>query len=90
MPAPQPRLTEYNKIDRFSLKGETGMGLKVLGGVIVGIVLGAAVAEVLQKKNPELIAKIEQKVRNSLKAVKDAFKEGYVEATGVPAEAKAE
>lgn len=58
------------------------MSLKVFGGVLVGIVIGAAAAEFVSKKNPELVKNVTEKVKNSLKAVGDAFKQGYSESVG--------
>lgn len=56
---------------------------KILGAVVVGIVIGAAVDELLKSKNPDFLKGIDAKVRQGVRAIKDAFSEGYTEATVV-------
>ncbi len=46
---------------------------KVVGGVVVGIFVGAAVFEIVQRSYPNLVRKIEDKARGAV----DAFREGY-------------
>ncbi|MBF0275351.1 MAG: hypothetical protein HQK84_08995 [Nitrospinae bacterium] len=42
-------------------------------GIVTGVVIGAIAMEVLNKTNPELVEKIEGKVKEAANAVKDAF-----------------
>ena len=46
---------------------------KVVGGVVAGIFVGAAVYEIMQRKWPHLIRNIEDKARSAV----DAFQDGY-------------
>ncbi len=46
---------------------------KVVGGVVVGIFVGAAVFEIMQRGYPNLVRKIEDKARSAV----DAFRDGY-------------
>jgi uncharacterized membrane-anchored protein YhcB (DUF1043 family) len=46
---------------------------KVVGGVVVGIFVGAAVFELMQRSYPGLVRKIEERARSAV----DAFRDGY-------------
>ncbi len=46
---------------------------KLVGGVVAGIFVGAAICEIMQRGWPNLIHKVEDKARNAV----DAFREGY-------------
>ncbi len=46
---------------------------KVVGGVVVGIFVGAAVFEIMKRSYPNLVRDIEDKARNAV----DAFRDGY-------------
>ena len=66
---------------------------KFLGSVLLGVVLGAATVEILRKQKPELLEKVDKKVKagiDSLKAgvksIKTSFAEGYEQAVGAKAE----
>ncbi|HUT23549.1 MAG TPA: hypothetical protein VM492_04325 [Sumerlaeia bacterium] len=62
---------------------------KLVGAVLVGVVIGAAVSEIIRRQKPDLHRDLIQKCKNGLGAVKDAFKEGYAQASA-PAEAAPE
>jgi hypothetical protein len=64
--------------------------VKVLGAVAIGIVLGAAVAEVINRTKPNFAGNLGQKLKNGMAAVKDAFKEGYEQAAAPSDEAAPE
>jgi len=51
--------------------------LKLLGGVVVGVFVGAMVFEILHRRNPNLLRGIEEKARRTARAAADAFDEGY-------------
>jgi len=51
--------------------------LKVLGGVVVGIFVGALAFEILSRKHPGLIREIEDKAEEAARALLDSFSEGY-------------
>lgn len=51
---------------------------KILVGVAVGVFVGAMVAEIIQKTNPEWLRKLKARIANSAKAAKEAFVEGYM------------
>ena len=62
--------------------------LKVLGGVLVGVVIGAATAEILRQRNPEFVDNLNKKVQTGIDSIKAAidsaksvFKEGFQSAT---------
>jgi len=47
--------------------------LKVFGGVVLGVFVGAVAFELLKKKSPDLLQNIERKAEEFV----EAFKEGY-------------
>ena len=62
---------------------------KVLGAVLIGVVIGAAVSELLRRERPDFCKNVGEKVKKSMGAVKQAFKEGYQQASkGVAAAAE--
>ena len=50
---------------------------KLLVGVAVGVFVGAMVAEIIRKTNPRFLQKMKARIKNSARAAKDAFMEGY-------------
>ena len=56
---------------------------KILGGVMVGVVIGAAVLEILNRNNPKLIKQVEEKAESTARDFVDAFREGYGGIKGV-------
>jgi hypothetical protein len=59
--------------------------LKILGGVVIGVFVGAFALEILNRKHPGFIRHIEDKAEKTAQAFLDAFKEGYKQAKGTPA-----
>lgn len=59
--------------------------LKVLGGVVAGIFVGALLFEVINRKSPGLLRKVEDKARDTARAAKDAFQEGRTGRSADPA-----
>ncbi len=50
---------------------------KLLGGVFIGVFVGAIVFEVLNRRSPHLLRDIEDKARRTVRAAADAFETGY-------------
>ena len=50
---------------------------KVLGGVIVGVFVGALVLEILKRRRPELVEGIERKAKNMTDKLFDGLQEAY-------------
>ncbi len=50
---------------------------KIIGGVIIGVFVGALALEVLNRSKPGLIRNIEKKAEDTARAFLDSFKEGY-------------
>jgi hypothetical protein len=50
---------------------------KILGGVFIGIFVGALTFEILCRKSPQLIRQIEKAAENSAHSFFKAFEEGY-------------
>jgi NhaP-type Na+/H+ or K+/H+ antiporter len=50
---------------------------KILGGVLVGVFLGALVVEVLKRTRPELLAGVEESAKAAASAITGAFQRGY-------------
>ena len=63
---------------------------KLIGAALVGVVIGAAIAEIIDKQKPDLVRNLGKSVKNGWQAVREAFGEGYREtamgAATVPAE----
>ncbi|MHC4250671.1 MAG: hypothetical protein ACYS9X_16210 [Planctomycetota bacterium] len=57
---------------------------KILAGVALGVFVGAMVAEILRKTNPKWLQNVGAKLKNSAKAAKEAFMEGYAGAEKAP------
>jgi len=55
--------------------------LKGLGILIGGVFVGAVSAEVVRKKYPDTVDKLHAKVRQITSEAKEAFKNGYQNAT---------
>ncbi len=51
--------------------------LKILGGVVVGVFVGALALEILSRSRPDLIRGIEERAEKTANAFIDAFSEGY-------------
>ncbi len=58
---------------------------KILGGVIIGVFVGALALEILNRKHPGFIKDIEDKAEKTAQAFLEAFKEGYKQVKGTPA-----
>jgi hypothetical protein len=50
---------------------------KMLAGVIVGVFVGAAVFEILNRRHPNLLRDVEDKAKGSTRRAMDAFSDGY-------------
>ena len=50
---------------------------KILCGVFVGVFVGALALKLLDKSRPGWLQQARKKLKNNVKAVKDAFTEGY-------------
>ncbi len=51
--------------------------MKVLGGVVVGVFIGAIAVEIINRKMPGLIRHIEDKAEETATAIFSSFKQGY-------------
>jgi len=51
--------------------------LKILGGVVIGVFVGALAFEILHRKNPRLIEEIERKAERVASSFLEAFQDGY-------------
>jgi len=56
--------------------------LKSLGILIGGVFVGAVSAEIVRKKYPDTVDKLHAKARQIISEAKEAFKNGYQNATG--------
>ncbi len=50
---------------------------KILGGVVLGVFVGAVALEILYRTKPHLIRDIENKAERAVDAFRSAFREGY-------------
>ena len=50
---------------------------KVIGGVVVGVFVGAVAYEIILRKRPGLIRSIEDKAEQTARSFLDAFSDGY-------------
>jgi hypothetical protein len=50
---------------------------KILGGVFVGVFIGALAVEVIRRTRPELLERIEESATAAATAVTGAFQRGY-------------
>jgi len=62
--------------------------LKLLGGVVVGVFVGAMVFEILHRRNPNLLRGIEEKARRTARAAADAPTRSTRGTTGASAPAR--
>ncbi len=51
--------------------------MKLLGGVIIGVFVGAAVFEFLNRRSPHLLRNIEDKAKQTVRSAFEAFEQGY-------------
>ncbi len=51
--------------------------LKILGGVVIGVFVGAVAFEILSRKSPNLIKSIEEKAEKTAQSFMQAFNEGF-------------
>ena len=51
---------------------------KVLAGVALGVFVGAMVAEIIRRTNPEWFQKLKARIQKSASAAKGAFMDGYM------------
>lgn len=52
---------------------------KVIIGAMIGVVVGGITMEILNRKNPEFVKNVEDKIKDAGNAVKDAFRGTTVE-----------
>jgi hypothetical protein len=50
---------------------------KIIGGVFIGVFVGALAVEVVKRLRPSMITGIEDKAEKTAKSFLDSFKEGY-------------
>lgn len=50
---------------------------KIIGGVVIGVFVGALAFELLKRKRPHLIRDIEDRASKTASSFIDAFKDGY-------------
>jgi NhaP-type Na+/H+ or K+/H+ antiporter len=50
---------------------------KILGGVFIGVFLGALAVEVLKRTRPELLEDIEESARTAATAIAGSFRRGF-------------
>lgn len=50
---------------------------KIIGGVVIGVFVGALAVEILSRRQPGLIKGIEDKAEHTAKVFLDSFREGY-------------
>ncbi len=51
--------------------------MKLLGGVVIGVFIGAIAVEIINRKMPGLIRHIEDKAEETATAIFSSFKQGY-------------
>ena len=51
--------------------------VKLLGGVIIGVFVGAFVVEVIRRTRPQMLDELERKARDAVDNVVTAFRHGY-------------
>jgi hypothetical protein len=51
--------------------------MKVFGGVLIGVFVGAFAVEVFRRLRPEILASVGNKARDSADAIFSAFRNGY-------------
>lgn len=50
---------------------------KIIGGVVIGVFVGALAYELIARKKPGLLRDIEQKAERTARSFLDAFQDGY-------------
>ena len=50
---------------------------KIIGGVVVGVFVGALTVEVLNRRRPELLERVRDRARRTARGAIEAFQEGY-------------
>jgi hypothetical protein len=50
---------------------------KIIGGVVIGVFVGALAYEIILRKRPDLIKNIESSAEGTAQSFMDAFQEGY-------------
>ncbi len=63
--------------------------MKLLGGVIIGVFVGAALFEFLNRRSPHLLRNIEDRAKRTVRSAVDAFEQGYSRPKGAPGETPA-
>lgn len=53
--------------------------IKILGGIFLGVFVGAVVVTIIDKKHPKLLKNTKKKITDGLVALKGAFIQGYTE-----------
>lgn len=61
------------------IREEVEAMIKILGGIFLGVFVGAVVITVIDKKHPKLLKNTKKKITNGLTALKGAFMQGYTE-----------
>lgn len=51
--------------------------LKIMGGVVIGVFVGAVAFEVLRRRRPGLIERIENRAEKTAQSFLDAFNDGF-------------
>lgn len=51
--------------------------LKILGGVVLGVFVGAMVVEFLNRRQPNFLRGVEESARRTVRAVTSGFDEGF-------------
>jgi uncharacterized membrane-anchored protein YhcB (DUF1043 family) len=50
---------------------------KIIGGVVVGVFVGAVAVEILNRRRPQLLQNVRDRASRTTRAAIDAFQEGY-------------
>lgn len=50
---------------------------KIIGGVVLGVFIGAMAVEIINRAKPDLLRDIEDKAEKAVQAFREAFREGY-------------
>lgn len=57
---------------------------KIIGGVVIGVFVGALAYELIARKRPGLLRDIERKAERTARSFLDAFQDGYRDKKGEP------
>ncbi len=63
--------------------------MKLFGGVVIGVFVGAAVFEFLNRRSPHMLRNIEDKAKQTVRSAVDAFEQGYAKQKGARGETPA-